>query len=185
MKWKAILGLVLAVASLAALYLWETKFEDEVSLTSVLVLSEDHLLGDTIELSDLKVLKINPQAKLENALTEKDASQIEGKILKTDLVEKQQLLLDYFVSKEEILPKGYINFVIPKDWIYSKSVLVEEKDMATLYAMPEKKLLGTYKIAIDSKDSLEIITSLEDYFKIYDAVNAGSNKLLVLMEEDL
>lgn len=185
MKWKAIVGVVLAVASLAALYLWETKFEDQVTLTPVLVLNEDHLAGDTIQSSDLQILKINPQAKISDALTENEASLIIGKVLVKDVVKRQQLLKAYFISKEDLLPEGYVNFVIPSEWIYSKSVLIKERDKADIYAMPERVFLGTYKIDIVNEGSVEIIARLEDYFKIYDAINIGENQLLIVMEEDI
>ena len=194
MKWKAVIGIVLAVASLAALYLWETKFEDEVTLTSVIVLSEDHVAGDSISISDLKVMKINPQAKLENALTEKDAAFLEEKILNISLAKNQQLKSEYFISKEDVLPEGYVNFVIPSEWIYSKSILINQRDETKIFAMPDKVYLGTYKIDQLYDGTIEVIAQLEDYFKIYDAINKPvdenskkdvKNKLLFVMEEDL
>lgn len=194
MKWKAVIGIVLAVASLAALYLWETKFEDEITLTPVIVLSEDHMAGDCIDISDLKVLKINPQAKIENALIESDASTLSGKVLTRNLLKNQQLRSEYFVSKNEVLPDGYVNFVIPSSWIYSKSILIKQRDKAQIFSMPDRAYLGTYKIDQLYDGTIEIIARLEDYFKIYDAVNnhnvvqdndSISNKLLFVMEEDL
>ncbi|MDO5331377.1 MAG: SAF domain-containing protein [Bacillota bacterium] len=195
MKWKAIIGIVLAIASVAALYLWETKFEDEITLTPVIVLSESHSAGDIIDSSNLKILKINPEAKLDNALSASQSDVIVGKVLNRDLLQNQQLIADYFVSKDEVLPEGYVNFVIPSDWIYSKSVLIKQRDMAEIYAMPQKLYLGTYKIDQLYDGTIEIIAKLEDYFKIYDSVNSihsnsedetySNNQLLFVMKEDL
>lgn len=193
MKWKAVIGIILAIASLAALYLWETKFEDEITLTPVIVLSEDHIAGDIVNTSDLRIMKINPQAKLENALTEKDAALIDGKVLSINLSKNQQLKKEYFISKEDVLPDGYVNFVIPKDWIYSKSVLISQRDKAQIFAMPGREYLGSYKIDQLYDGTIEIIARLEDYFKIYDVINKPDtdmkdtvdSKLLFVMEEDL
>ena len=185
MKWKTIIGIILVVASIMAMYLWESRFKDQVMQTEVLVPIKEIGIGDVILLSNLKTLKINPEAKIENALTAKDAEMLNGRVAKQNLVENQQLRSEYFAKREEILPEGYVHFVIPNDWIFSKSSLIGLHDKAKFYVMPDKYYLGTYQIDVVGQNSVEVIARLEDYFVMYDHVSDGKEKLLLVMEEDV
>jgi len=185
MKWKTIVGIVLVIASILAMYLWETRFKEEITQIEVLVPAADIKIGEKVLLSSFKSIKINPLSKVDKALLPKDVDSIVGKIAKEKLYENQQLVSMYFASKEEILPDGYVDFVIPSDWIYSKSSLIGLKDTVKIYAMPGRTYLGTYKIDIVGQSFIEIIARLEDYFDIYDRVALSNEKLLLVMDEDV
>lgn len=179
MKWKAVLGVVLAVLSLLALYLWESKYEDQVMLTPVLVAAKDIEEGKAISLADLKIIRITPESKLDKALTREQAEFINGKIAICNIAQNQQLCPDYFVGRDELRPKGLFNFVIPDSWIYSESILIGERSHVDLFAMPDRTYLGSYMIDKDYDSALEIMAVLSDYYRIYDAVIAAGNRLLI------
>lgn len=173
------MGTALAVLSLLALYLWESKYEDQVMLTPVLVAVRDIEEGQELNLSNLKVIRITPESKLEKALAREQADLIVGKIAKYNISANQQLCEEYFVSKDELHPEGLFNFVIPSEWIYSQSVLLGERDFVDIFAMPDRMFLGSYRVDLTYDGALEILATLSDYFRIFDAINAAGNSLLV------
>lgn len=184
MKWKTVVGIILIIASILAMYFWETKFKDEINMTEVLVPMKDISAGDAVLISNLKILKINPEAKIDNALTQKDAEMLNGKIAKTALCKNQQLLGSYFLNNTDVIPKGYEYFVIPNDWIFSKSNRIGVKDLASFYAMPDKIYLGSFRIDSINEKNIEVIAKLEDYFTLYDCTR-NMGKLLIVMEDDV
>lgn len=60
--------------------------------------------------------------------------------------------------------------VIPAAWIHSKTVLLQPRDIVSLYTVNGELYMGTYRIGFIAEDgSLEIFAKLEDYLKIFEA----------------
>ncbi len=170
MKWKLIIGIVLIILSLSAMFLWETRFRDELMLSEVLVAAVEINEGDIIDPEKIAVLKINPEAKLDGALTLKDIQLVLGKESRVNLKENQQLSTDYFAEPEDIAKEGLRQMVIPAEWIHSKTVLLQSRDIVSLYTVNGENYMGTYRVGFISPDgSLEILAKLEDYLRIFEA----------------
>ena len=209
MKWKTIAGIILIALSVAAMYIWETRGRDRVLLQPVLSAAADLESGHTITEEDLAVLEVLPQTAVNGALSPQEAAKIVGLRAGHRIGAGQQLLATDFVSSEVRLPKGKSIYVLPSEWIASRSCSLRSGDRVQIYALPEKKLLGTYSLAFvrDSSEqevvdldladgvlerttpssvisSLEIICTSREYFSIYDMVQEiGPYSLLVVMEE--
>ncbi|MCR4804439.1 MAG: SAF domain-containing protein [Clostridia bacterium] len=209
MKWKTIAGIVLIALSVAAMYIWETRGRDRLLLQPVLSAAADMEAGHVVTEEDLSVLEVLPQTAVSGALSPADAGQIIGLRAGHRVAANQQLLPSDFAAAGVRLPKGKSVYVLPSEWILSRSCSLRAGDKVQIYAMPEKKLLGTYSLAFvrDTQEqevvdleradgvlgrtspssiisSLEIICTNGEFFSIYDAVQeAGPFCLLVVMEE--
>ena len=212
MKWKVAIGIVLIAASIAGMYLWETRFRDEVTMTEVLVASENINVNEKLSEDDFASMRINPEAVIEGALTVQDAQDLLGKIAVYPVAARQQLLSSYFADEKDLAPEGFRHFVIPSDWIHSKSVIIGEKEYIRIYALPdpddrledseiqttasaaedkpfwqcpENYYLGSYRVAVlQPETELEILSTVDDYFKLYETVNFFGKKLLLVMEDE-
>ena len=79
MKWKVVIGIILIALSVGGIYLWETKFREEVTMTEVLAASRDITQNKKITQDDLMLLRVNPEALIDGALTAEDAQSLYGK----------------------------------------------------------------------------------------------------------
>lgn len=138
MKWKVVIGIILIALSVGGIYLWETKFREEITMTEVLAASRDITQNKKITQDDLMLLRVNPEALIDGALTAEDAQSLYGKLAAVPIYAKQQITEKNFISEEDLVPEGYRHFVIPSDWIYSKSVTLCERDKVKIYALPDE-----------------------------------------------
>ena len=178
MKWKAAVGLFLVIASIVCMLLWENSWRDELTLVEVLVPSRDIEKGEIISPEDLTVLKINPQSRIDESLILNNSQSIIGKSAAISLKTKQQLVQSYFVLPSDIIPEDFRHFVIPLGWIYSMSHFVEPGMRVSIFTMPELNYLGTYFLADSGEYGIEIYSSLEDYYAVYESVQLGFSVLI-------
>ena len=84
---------------------------------------------------------------------------------------------------EGIYKKDMSFYVIPSDWIYSKSTKMQSGSTVGIYSMALREKFGSFAVAFVGADSVEIVCTLDDYYRIIDNI-----KLLTesdLITEDL
>ncbi len=95
-----IVGIVLVAVGVFASYLLIQRFQggqqtpvvqDETIKTEIVVVTRDLFLGDTLTETDLKLVLVPVEVAPRNALT--DPTEAVGKIIKTDLIQGEMLLL--------------------------------------------------------------------------------------------
>lgn len=198
MKLKTIVGIGLIVLSIAAMFVWEGFGRDKLTTESILVCAEDMKSGDAITENGLKTVKVLKSNVLEGALRPGEEDAVMGLLADQNLSRGQQLKAEYFTSQTKKVVKGKSIFVIPSEWIFSRSSALRSGDEVSIYSMPSKKLLGKFEVAfvrdaseqevrgvnaddgsvLERSDSgriisgIEIICSLQEYYKIYDTVMA-------------
>lgn len=199
MKLKSIIGIILIILSLALMFFWETTGREMFTTSSILVCSDNIKKGQTVGLTDFKTIRINKENVLEGALTPEKAESLEGMSAEVDMVRNQQILEGYFTISKKAKSDNDSIFVIPKEWIFSRSSALRSGDKVSIYKMPEKIKLGTFTVAfvrdaseqevvdiepgaksvLDRKDSgrvisgIEIICTLNDYSRLYESVCAS------------
>ena len=210
MKLKTIIGIGLIVLSIAAMFVWENFGRDRLTTQTILVCSEDMKEGDTVTPEKLRLLKVRSDNVLEGALKPGDEGLIEGLVANQKLSANQQLTAEYFTSGTQQLAKGKSIFVIPSEWILSRSSALRSGDDIAIYSMPAKTLLGRFKVAfvrdaseqevrsigddgravLERSDSgrmisgIEIICGLQEYYRIYDNVMAVKEEKQSMDEEN-
>jgi len=192
MKWKLAIGIVLIALSIVGMYFWENGLRDEITMTEVLVPATNISANRVVSKEDLKLIHVNPDAVIAGAMTADNAQAIYGKLSSRDLVENEQLLERDFITEEDLTPEGYRHFVIPSDWIFSKSITLEERKYVKIYAMPEEEelgpesyYLGRYKLAVlQAETELEILATIDDYFKLYEAHSLFGMQFVLVAEDE-
>lgn len=198
MKLKTIVGIGLIVLSIAGMFVWENYGRDKLTTESILVCAQDVAEGETVSKEMLGVLKVRSDNVLEGALKPGEEDLIAGLTAAQGLSRGQQLKADYFTSETRQLVKGKSIFVIPSEWILSRSSALRSGDEISIYSMPAKTLLGKFRVAfvrdaseqevrglndsgrsvLERSDSgrvisgIEIICGLQEYYRIYDSVMA-------------
>ena len=71
---------------------------------------------------------------------------------------------------EEIYEKDMSFYVIPSDWIYSKSTKLKSGASVGIYSMALREKFGSFSVAFVSEQSIEIICTLDDYYRINDSI---------------
>ena len=208
MKLKTIVGIGLIVLSIAAMFVWEGFGREKLTTESILVCAEDMEKGDAVTAEKLRVRSIPKDNILEGTLRPGDEALILGLSADQDLSRGQQLKAEYFSSHVKQMGKGKSIFVLPSEWIFSRSSALRSGDEVSIYSLPSKTLLGKFEVAfvrdaseqevrgldrdggsvLERSDSgriisdIEIVCSLQEYYRIYDSVMAVRDAALV--EED-
>ncbi|MBR6025953.1 MAG: hypothetical protein IK069_04265 [Firmicutes bacterium] len=92
---------------------------------------------------------------------------------------------------EEIYEEGMSFYVIPSDWIYSKSSKLKSGATVGIYSMALREKFGSFVVAFVSDPSIEIICTLDDYYAINDNIallresELLSDDLLLVMEASI
>ncbi|NMA93916.1 MAG: hypothetical protein GX975_04555 [Clostridiales bacterium] len=205
MKWKTIVGIVLIILSAAGMFLWETMGREKLMLVSVLASSTDIRQGNEVDAAQFKEIKVLPENLPKDTLLASDAEKLKGKRASRNIYAGQQLCARDFTEAGGALPDGMSIYVLPESWIYARSSSLRAGDEIELYCMPEKISLGIYKVAFvrDSAErevidqipadavlerntpsaaiaSVEILCNAQQYFKLFDAVQAAGPASLLL-----
>lgn len=205
MKWKTIIGIILIILSAAGMFLWETMGREKVMLVSVLASSKDVRQGSEVEAGGFKEIKVLPENLPKDILKPSDLEKLKGQRASRNIYAGQQLCARDFTEAGELLPDGISIYVLPESWIYARSSSLRAGDEVELYCMPEKKSLGVYKVAFvrDSAErevvdqipteavlerntpsaaiaSVEILCNAQQYFELFDAVQAAGPASLLL-----
>lgn len=208
MKWKNAVGIALIILSVAAMYIWETAGREKMLLVSVAAAGSAMKAGEPVAAEKFVIMRVLPETAPEGALKGEDILAMEGKILAHNLAKGSMVTAGDFEEAESSLPKGKSIFVIPQSWMYSRSSSLRSGDRIAFYSMPDKVYLGSYEAAYvrDSAEqevinvigegnlsgpkspssvicSIEILCSLEDYYRLYDAVSQTGPGSLLAAEE--
>lgn len=209
MRLRTVAGLLLIVLSIVAMYFWETRGRDRVLLVSVVAAAADIKEGTAVGPEDFKVIRIIPGSSPAGALSPQEAPALYGRRAGRDIAENVQVLREDFLDAQSFIPEGRSVYVIPSEWIFSRSSSLRAGDRVDIYSLHNRELLGNFPLAfvrdsaekevedaepargvLDRKSpgssisSLEIICTDSEYFAIFDKVaEFGPQSLLVVMEE--
>ena len=210
MKWKVAIGIVLIVASVAGMYLWETRFRDEITMEERLVAARDIDTYEVVKEEDFKSIHVNAESVASQSLSKEDLPLIVGKLAAVPIYMNQQVNANSFVVKEDLTPEGFRHFAISSEWIYSMSETLRENEKVKIYGLPEKdddltvdrsgmasieecpwfeqpekNYFGTFKLALLLPETdVEILARIEDYLKMYDAVHFHQMRLILVAEDE-
>ena len=185
MKWRSILGIVLIIVSIAAMYLWETRLRDRVEMRSVLVFSRDVVPGEEIGPESFRLVRTSPEAVVAGGLAPSEAGSVYGLAASDYYRENQQVLAEYF-SPKALAPEGYTSFPLESEWIAAISTLNKEDDLVGIYIAKTGESLGKYRVRVlpEGARRLEIACSLEEYLMIRSAaLQFGAGSLVVANDE--
>lgn len=197
MKWKAVIGIILVIASVAGMYFWEVRLRDEFTLVSVLAPAEDIATGEEVSSASFKEIRIRPEEKLTGAMESFDDGYYSGYVTVYPLIKNQQIVPAYFTKpaveapEPPVRPEGSRKFIINADWIFSRPDTYQKDDVVMIYALPDREYLGTYQITDIKADhagnksiqySVEIESLLDEYFEIFDSYYIRNNSLLFVLE---
>ena len=128
----SILGIVLMVATLAAIYFWETVGREHFLYRRVVVLNQDIEEGIPITVDMLTEIKVDPGSIIDGALVSQ--KEVLGKYSAQYIAKNSQLVLAYF--KEDVKDRekkySYI-FAIPPEWIISFPSSLRRGDIIYFY----------------------------------------------------
>jgi len=112
----SISGILLMLASLAAVYWWEAKGREQFLYSEVVVLNQGVEANTLITSDMLDCININPNNFMEGAIVEK--KEAAGKSAIHYIPKYSQLTLEYFIDEnvEGKKEDKYI-FTVPTDWI--------------------------------------------------------------------
>ena len=182
MKLKTIIGIILIVVSFSGIVVWECVGRSRLTTVEVLVAARDIETGTVVSASDFCPARVEKGSLLQGVLAPQLAPALEGLIAKYPMSAGQQVIAGY-VGPDDRLAEGDSFYVLPPDWIYSRSSLTAEGDDCSIYLMPDERKLGSYK-AVLVGDSVEIICSSEEYFRIYEEISANEGSGLLLVIDD-
>lgn len=143
-----IFGLILVLIGIFASYLLIQRFranrapvviEEETMKTSVVVVTHDLSLGDTITGTDVKLSSVPLEIAPRNALT--NISDAVGRIIKTDLVQGEILLLHNLADPTNnnkdlsfILSDDHVLMAFPADDLMSRESMIQRGDIVEIFA---------------------------------------------------
>mgnify|MGYP001127874632 CR=1 FL=1 len=161
-KIKAVLiivaGLVLVAVGVFASYLLIQRFradqvptvvEEETVKTSVVILTRDLSLGDTIKSGDVQLASVPVEIVPRNAIT--DLEEVVGKIIKTDIIQGEMIhshnLADPTNNNQDlsfILSEDHVLMAFPADDLMSRENMVQRGDIVDIFAtfQEEVKTVG-------------------------------------------
>lgn len=172
MRWKAVIGLILVAASIAGMYLWETKYRDEFALEYVVVASRDIRAGEIADSSCFESVRMLPSSRLEGMLGYDDISKVYGKACISPVYKGEQVKAERFADPSELIPVDTRKTVIKTNWIQSCSRDLCAGDVVELYFLPAKEYAGSYTVTSVEEDRVEIRCLVEEYFIMYDRIES-------------
>lgn len=128
----SILGIVLMVATLAAIYFWETKGREHFLYQRVVVLNQTVEEGIPITAEILSEIKVDPESIIDGAVVRQ--KEILGKYSDQYIAKNSQLALAYFKDDVQDSKKkdSYI-FSIPPEWVISFPSSLRRGDIIYFY----------------------------------------------------
>ncbi|MEL7637411.1 MAG: Flp pilus assembly protein CpaB [Anaerolineaceae bacterium] len=119
--------------------------QEETIKTDVVVVTRDLFLGDTLTESDLKVTSVSVEVAPRNVIT--DPAAAVGKIIKTDLIQGEMLLLHNLADPTNdnrdlsfILSEEHVLLAFPADDLMSSESMVQRGDIVDIFATFKQKV---------------------------------------------
>ncbi|MDD2189595.1 MAG: SAF domain-containing protein, partial [Eubacteriales bacterium] len=152
-RMRSILGLLLILLSIAALFLWEWKGRHAILLQEVLVATEEIQMGAAVNSSMFQTKGVLKENIVHEALTREQANLLQGKIALQMIPKNDQIIMDYFGDNSFSLKEDESIFVISQEWIAMRSSALRRGDMVDIYGNNGIGFLGTYQIAFVKDES--------------------------------
>lgn len=149
-----IFGLILVAVGIFASYLLIQRFqasrapattEEEIVKTDVVIVTRDLSLGDTLTGTDVKVISVPLEIAPRNVLTV--PADAVGKIIKTDLVQGEMLLLHNLADPTNnnkdlsfILSEDHVLMAFPADDLMSRETMIQRGDIVDIFATFQEKV---------------------------------------------
>lgn len=149
-----IVGIFLVAIGVFASYMLVQRFQgnqqpsitqEETIKTDVVVVTRDLFLGDTLTESDLKVTSVSVEVAPRNVIT--DPAAAVGKIIKTDLIQGEMLLLHNLADPTNdnrdlsfILSEEHVLLAFPADDLMSSESMVQRGDIVDIFATFKQKV---------------------------------------------
>ena len=149
-----IVGLILVAVGVIASYLLVQRFQanqtppatiGDTVKTSVVVVTRDLFLGDTITDTDVTLVSVPVELAPRDAIFAVEVTV--GKIIKTDLVQGEMVLSHNLADPTNnnkdlsfILSDGHVLFAFPADDLMSREGVVQRGDVVDIFATFEEKI---------------------------------------------
>jgi pilus assembly protein CpaB len=149
-----ILGVILVGIGIFASVLLVKRFqankapvtsEEDTVKTSVVVVTRDMSLGDAIKETDVTMLTVPVELAPRDAIT--SIAEAKGKIINTDLVQGEMLLLHNLAAPTNnnkdlsfILSEDHVLFAFPADDLMSRESVVQRGDIIDIFATFDQKI---------------------------------------------
>ena len=165
MKIKSIIGILLIILSMIAMYFWETKGRERLIYTKVLAAAVDLNEGDIAGEGSFKEISVSSDSLILGYMTLGDAEKLYGKECIFPLKENSLVFGEAFQDVSEEGESIY-SFVIPGEWIFKRSSDIKAQSHILMYALPSEKYMGRYEVRSVSEKDMEIKCSIEEYFSM-------------------
>ena len=174
-RWKALIGILLMLLSVAAMIVWEGWGRDALLLTDVVVTAKPIAAGELLRTQDLTVLGVPEDCIVKGAIPAERMKELKGMYTVNSLSANQQICMKDLISEEQLLTKEETAFVIPGEWIEMRSSSLRRGDEVTLYRLTDYTSLGTYTVAFVKDDRDQEVFSLEgvDDRKLLDRTDSN------------
>lgn len=206
---RPLLGIILIVLSVLALLWWENTGREQLLMSSVMVAKGNIQRGTIIGEQNFVEIKNISESTIPGSITPKSFYKIKGLVAKQYIPKLSQVIPKMFMRKDKILLEGNSIFPIKDVWIDSRSSSLRKGDTIDIFDESGQCYVGTFPIAYvkDSNEQevvgteenhseevlqrdfsssiisrVEIITSLEEYKKIWELAEKQSMKLLLIQK---
>ena len=196
-KFRILISILLIAAGAFLLIYWESTGREALLTEKVLVAAAPIPQGAEISPEMLETAPVLTDNLLEDALIPADVDRILGKTAAFTIPEGSQLTADYFREDPLTLRAGQSLFTLKPEWITMRSSSLRRGDRVAIYEDRNHSLLGTFQVAFvkDSTEGevtnlegaapgamlerteatsvishVEIIATIEDYFRIREAL---------------
>lgn len=184
MKTRTALGVILIIASIIGMYLWETRLRENTLYTKVLVAASDIEVGDVAGKDSFKEISVSFESLINGYLTIKDAESLYGKVCIFPLKTNMQVSSDFFEGSEKEWDGAY-DLMISREWLFPEDAGLGRGSRVLVYLMPEEKYLGSYVLSgSDTSSCIGLRCPLEDYFVMVNHVFENKNKKLLLVKDE-
>jgi hypothetical protein len=167
----SIIGILLMLAMIAMIYLWETSGREKYLYKEVVVLNQNIEENTRIAPEMLEIAKINPDDFIEGAVVKKQ--DVSGKYSVQFLAKNSQICLSYFKdSAEEIIKEDFYIFSIPPDWIITFPNSLRRGDIIYFYPV---------KTDIEKEEQAKTINNIDNLKKL-DKSNLAKSEVAYLKD---
>ena len=153
-------GIILIIAAVLLLTLWEVKGREIVLMDSVLAAKREIAAGETLDESMFITVSVPIDAKAVSAVEAKDRGSVNGKITTVAIARNGQVPARYIRGKEAANNEDDSYFVIRREWIYMRSSALRRGDFVDIISSDGEVDFGRYKIAsVKNAEEQEVVES--------------------------
>lgn len=199
---KLIIGLTLIVLAITSLIVWETVGREKLLYREVLTAKEPIVAGTEIKREMFEASEFLATTVLSGAITDKTFDKVKGQLAKQYIPKGSQMIEDYIYQDDFYVAENESIYSLPADWLSSFSSSIRRGDYIDMYTSDGTKKIGSYRVAfvksqsveevtnittqelnepLDRTDAtapvsfVEIITTLNEYEKIYSLANGTAH----------